>query len=191
MTPTTLPNGSVVQVRPIKPTDKQLLLDAFERLGEESRFRSFPHPVKRLTDNELAYFTEADQHDHEALVAVGDQGTEPIGVARYVRLAEPEVAEVAIAVVNHGHGQGVGTLLLHELAGLARDAGIRQLQATCLADSAGVIDLLHRLGTAWEDHPEPGLVELTIDVSEKVLPASELRAALRAAASRKLEAVTG
>ena len=52
-----------------------------------------------------------------------------------------------------------------------------------------MIDLLHGLGTAREVQPEPGLVELTIDLPEKVLPASELRAALRPAASRKLEAV--
>ena len=188
MTPT-LPNGTAVEVRPIEPADKQLLLDAFERLGEESRYRRFLHPVKRLTEKELAYFTEVDDHDHEALVAVGKHGTEPIGVARYVRLAEPEVAEVAIAVVDHWHGHGVGTLLLHELVERARGEGIRHFQATCLADNAEVIDLLHRLGTAREDHSEPGLVELTIDLPEKVLPAGELRAALRAAASRKLEAV--
>jgi len=116
-------------------------------------------------------------------------GTEPMGDARYVRRAEPEVAEVAIAVVDHWHGHGVRTPLLHELGERAREEGIRHFQATCLADNAELIDLPHRLGTAREVHPEAGLVELTVGLPEKVLPASELQATLRPAASRKLEAV--
>lgn len=181
-----LPDGAVVQVRPIGADDKQLLRAAFDRLSPDSRYRRFLHPVKHLTEHELAYLTEVDHHDHEALLAVGTHH-EPVGVARYVRLNDPEVAEVAIAVVDDWQGRGVGTLLVHELVERARAAGIRRFQATCLADNREVIDLLRRLGTTRTDHPEPGLAELTVELPAEGLAAQELRVALRQAAAGNVE----
>ena len=186
-----LPDGGVVHVRPIEPDDKALLRAGFERLSPESRYRRFLHSVKRLTEADLAYFTEVDHADHEALVAVGPHGTELVGVARYVRLDDPQTAEVAIAVLDDWQGRGVGTLLMHELTNRARAAGVRRFAATCLADNAAVIDLLRRLGETRVDHPEPGLAHLAIDLPTSPTPDSALRAALRAAAARKVSVLRG
>ena len=104
-----LRDGSEVAVRPIEPGDKQRILDAFERLSDESRYRRFFSPITRLTDGQLAYLTEIDHESHEALVAL-DENDHLVGVARYVRVDEPEnAAEVAVTVVDdwqglrHGH----------------------------------------------------------------------------------------
>ena len=44
--------------------------------------------VSELSESQLAYLTEVDHHDHEALVAA-DAGTgEAIGVGRFVRLED-------------------------------------------------------------------------------------------------------
>ena len=95
-----LRDGSVVHIRPIGPDDKALLEQGFEQLSAESRYRRFHHPVKRLGKRELDYFTTVDHTDHEALVALGPHGTELVGVARYVRLADRQFAEVAIDLPN-------------------------------------------------------------------------------------------
>jgi GNAT superfamily N-acetyltransferase len=176
----------VVLVRPIEAADKELLQAGFERLSPESRYRRFLHPVGRLSGQELTYFTEVDHEDHEALVAVGPHGDEPVGVARYVRLDDPQSAEVAIAVVDDWQGRGVGTLLMRELTRRARAAGVRRFAATCLADNAEVLDLLRRLGRTRVDHPGPGLAEVTIELRETPAPDSELRDTLRAAAAEKV-----
>jgi RimJ/RimL family protein N-acetyltransferase len=181
-----LADGAAVHVRPIEAGDKELLQAGLAGLGEESRYRRFLHPVKDLTPQELAYFTEIDHENHEALVAVGAHGDEPVGVARYVRLDDPQAAEVAVAVVDGWQGRGVGTLLMHELRDRARSAGVHRFTATCLADNNEVIDLLRRLGRTRVDHPEPGLAEVTIELREPPTPDSALRAALRAAAAQKL-----
>ena len=156
-----------------------LLEEGFEQLSEESRYKRFLHAVRRLDSRQLDYFTHVDHADHEALVALGPHGREPVGVARYVRLDEPESAEVAIAVVDQWQGRGVGTVLLHELVERAREAGIRRFRASCRADNTSVIDLLRRLGQTRTDHPEPGLAELTIELPDELSPDSDLYAALR------------
>jgi RimJ/RimL family protein N-acetyltransferase len=183
-----LRDGSVIHIRPLTSEDRALLEQGFERTSDESRYKRFLHPIKRLGKRELDYFTEVNHTDHEALVALGPHGTEPVGVARYVRLDHPECAEVAIAVVDAWQGKGVGTVLLHELVERAKAAGVRRFTATCLADNADVIDLLGRLGATHVAHPDPGLAELTIDLPDRLTSDSELYAALRHAAAGRIEA---
>jgi RimJ/RimL family protein N-acetyltransferase len=182
-----LRDGSVVHIRPIRPEDRTVLERVFEQLSDESRYRRFLHHVKRLGARELDYFTQVNHTDHEALVALGPHGTEPIGVARYVRLDDPECAEVAIAVVDAWQGRGVGTVLLHELVERAKAVGVRRFSATCLADNADVIDLLSRLGSTRVEHPDAGLAELTIDLPDRLTSDSDLYAALRHAAAGRIE----
>jgi RimJ/RimL family protein N-acetyltransferase len=182
-----LPDGLVVHIRPIGPDDKQLLRSGFERLSEESRYRRFLHPVKRLSEHDLTYFTEIDHENHEALVALGPNGSEPIGVARFIRLLDPQGAEVAIAVVDEWQGRGVGTLLLHELVERARAVRVRRFTATCLADNREAIDLLQQLGATRTVSSDPGVVELTIELPDEILPEGDLRTALRETAAGKLE----
>lgn len=59
--------------------DRALLLDMFERLGDESRYRPFLTPKKRLTESELTALTAVDHHDYEALVAILPDGDEEKG----------------------------------------------------------------------------------------------------------------
>ncbi len=180
----TLRDGSEVAIRPIQRRDKKRLLEGFERLSPESRYRRFLVPMPSLSPRLVRYFTEVDHHDHEALVAVGAGNGEPIGVARYVRSEdEPEAAEVAVAVVDDWQGRGVAAELLRRLADRAREEGILRFTATCLADNREVIELLNELGRTSAVSADSGLVEAQID-----LPADErsLREVLRAAATRHL-----
>ncbi len=183
-----LRDGSVIHIRQIAAGDGPLLQQGFARLSDDSRYRRFLHPVKRLTSAEVEYFTDVDHENHEALIALGATGTEPLGVARYVRTPGTTRAEVAIAVVDAWQGKGVGTILLHELVERATEAGIRRFSATCLTENRDVIDLLSRLGSTRMDHPEPGLVELTIELPEELSTDSDLYSALRHLATGRIEA---
>jgi GNAT superfamily N-acetyltransferase len=155
-----LRDGSAVDVRPIASDDRRLLVDAFERLSPESRYRRFFSPVTRLSDRQLDYLTDVDHHDHEALVAI-DPGTEDaVAVARYVR-TRPEVAEPAIVVADDWQGRGLARLLLDALADRAREEGIGSFVAPVLAENRAAIRLFEQLGDATVRHD--GIeVELTI-----------------------------
>jgi RimJ/RimL family protein N-acetyltransferase len=180
-----LRDGSRVDIRPIRATDKARLRAGFERLSAQSRQRRFLVPMPRLSPRLVRYLTEVDHHDHEAMVAVGADDEEPIGVARYVRSEnDAQAAEVAVAVVDHWHGRGVATELLRRLAQRAREEGIARLTATCLADNDGALELFEELGATRVTRPGSGLVEAQVE-----LPAADdhgFSAVLRAAAARRL-----
>jgi RimJ/RimL family protein N-acetyltransferase len=173
-------DGVPLRIRPIGADDKSALVDAFRHLSERSVYRRFLAPVKRLTESELAYLTELDHSDHEALVALLETG-EIVGVARYVRQsAAPERAEVAVTVTDEWQGRGVGTTLLHLLARRATENGVQQFTGVCLAENREMLQLFDELGPTTR-HPGEGEVT-EVEVTLPTTATHAIRPALRAAA---------
>src|SRR4051812_19597968 len=143
----TTADGARILVRPIRPGDRGLLIAALDRLSDESRYRRFLSQRSSFTDLELAYLTDVDHHDHEALIAIDVASGDAIGVARYVRIT-PRTAELAVTVVDEWHGRGVGSRLLRRLARRARRAGIDRFVAVTVAGNEPALRLLdHLAGT--------------------------------------------
>jgi RimJ/RimL family protein N-acetyltransferase len=179
-----LRDGSRVEVRPIQPGDKELLVGAFDRMSEDSRYRRFFQPVHELRPSVLEFLTEVDHHDHEALIALEDG--QAVGVARFVRSPEmPSRAEVAVSVVDDRHGNGLGTGLLELLADRAREENVTHFTALVQAENPGAVRILSALGDT-QRHRFGDEVELDIELPPDEGIGSELAEALRGAASSAL-----
>ena len=176
-----LRDGAAVLIRPVEPEDKELFLAAWEHFGDDSRYRRFLGAKSSLSERELAYFTEVDHIDHEAIGARDAKTGQGIGVARYVRLRDtPEVAEAAVAVVDEWQHRGVGGELLRRLTDRARENGVERFQARLFALNHGMLALFEELGELEVNHSGDGQIE--IDVEFPCEPRASLGAALRAAA---------
>jgi GNAT superfamily N-acetyltransferase len=188
---TRLRDGTLVLVRPIRPEDKSLLLDGFQRLSDESRIRRFMAPIRQLSEAQLRYLTEIDYVDHFAWVALlADQPAFGIGVGRYIRLADvPDVAEVAITVVDDYQGKGLGTLLLGILTGTARIAGITKFRAFVMEDNQTMRTLMDDLGVQPR-HDAPGVLVMDVPLDPERLPDSAAGRTLKAVAAQILPAKT-
>ena len=179
----TLRTGERVLIRPVRPSDKSLLIDGLERMSTESRYKRFFSPIPRLGASQLRYLTEVDHHNHEALVAVEGRSGAVLGVARFIRSEDdPQVAESAVAVVDDWQGRGLGTELHIKLAERAREEGIRRFSASVLAANARTLDLLRDLGDVEVIARHDAVVDLVIDLPEEGT-GDGLRHAVRAAAS--------
>jgi RimJ/RimL family protein N-acetyltransferase len=177
-----LRDGQRILIRPIRPDDKAELAAGMRRLSPESRYRRFFTPTSELSDRQLRYLTEVDHHDHEALVALEPETGHGIGVARFVReKADPELAEVAVAVADSWQGRGVGTTLLHRLTERARDEGVRRFTAEILAENQPMLELLHDLGGTRIRDLGQGAVHVEVELPEEGIGAT-LRRTLQAAA---------
>jgi nucleotide-binding universal stress UspA family protein len=177
-----LREGLHAVVRPVEPDDKARLADTVRRLSRESRYRRFFRPLDELRADELAYLTEIDHHDHEALVALDPATDEALGVARYVRLpTDPTRAEAAVAVVDDWHGRGLGRALLERLVDRAREEGIERFVALVQADNRRAIAVLSSLGPTDRAVIEGGEVELDIELPPREGIGAGLANVLRAA----------
>ena len=173
-------DGVRLTIRPITADDKAALVDAFRHLSEQSVYRRFLAPVKRLTESELAYLTELDHSDHEALVALTEAG-EIVGVARYVRQpADPTHAEVAVTIRDEWQSRGVGTTLLHLLARRATGNGIELFTGVCLAENREMLQLFDELGPTTRHRRDGDVTE--VEVTLPTTATHAIRPALRAAA---------
>lgn len=182
-----LTDGAEILIRPIVPDDKELLQASFDGLSEESRFRRFLSPKNRLTSRELAFLTEVDHHDHEAVVAVHPSRKEGFGVARYVREEEDrELAEVAVTVADDWQRRGVGTALLAELVERARTEGVRRFSAVVHSSNQPMLELLEHLGAEVSRSRDASTLELEIELPAREGIGAQLEGALRAAAAGHL-----
>jgi GNAT superfamily N-acetyltransferase len=179
--PIELRTGELLPVRQVAPDDKELLRRGFERLSPESRYRRFFAPIERLTEADLRYLTEVDHADHEALVAIEPGSGEMVGVARYVRRPDPELAEAAIVVADDWQRRGVASGLLERLAERAGAAGITHFVALVLSDNVEALELFrHFAADAETRHSESGHVELLLALPDPgEMPGSGLAHTLR------------
>jgi RimJ/RimL family protein N-acetyltransferase len=144
-----LRDGSQVLIRQVQSTDAPLLADGFDRLSARSRQTRFLGGKKKLSAAELRYLTDVDHHDHEALGAVNHLDGRGVGIARYIRHAEdPQAAEIAVTIVDDWHDRGLGTELLTQLAGRARQEGIRRFTALVAADNVAMARLLQNMSAS-------------------------------------------
>lgn len=171
-----LRDGTPVVLRSIRPSDRERLAAAFDRLSPASRYLRFHTELDRLSEAQLDFLTRVDHHDHEAVVALDPAAPDRpgLGVARYVRDAdEPSVAEAAITVADEHQGRGVGTVLLGALAARARAAGIRAFRSYVLDDNAMMLRVFDDLGAhRTRDEAGPWRVDLALPEHERDVPDS-------------------
>jgi RimJ/RimL family protein N-acetyltransferase len=132
---------------PVTRFDRERLADLFERLSPQSRYQRFLHPKPRLTEAELDYFTDIDHRMHDALAAVDPRDGSFVGVARYATLDDAGTeADLAFAVADEWHGQGVGTMLVGALLPRAEANGVERCIALTLSENTAARRLLANFG---------------------------------------------
>jgi GNAT superfamily N-acetyltransferase len=160
-----LRDGAEILMRPVRPSDYELLREGFADLSQQSRYQRFLAPMERLPDSMVRYLTEVDHHDHEAIVALDPVSGRGIGVARFVRLRDrPGVAEAAVTVIDDWQGRGVGTLLLEALALRAREEGIETFTAIMLAANHEILEVLEHLARVRVIDRQMETVQVEVDI---------------------------
>ena len=167
----TLPDGKRVQLRPILPTDKELLLRSFDLMSPDSRYTRFMTHKTSLSDRELRYLTEVDGVDHFAILAVRSRlmrSDLAVGVGRFVRLSDhPDTAEPALAILDSFQGKGLGSLLLARLIDAAWERDVRWFRMELLAQNIGMKRITESLSPDVAFRPAgDGCLEATFPIHE-------------------------
>jgi GNAT superfamily N-acetyltransferase len=161
-----LRNGRQVEIRALQPADQPEFLAAVARISDQSLYRRFFGLRRSFSEKEVGFFLNVDFVSHVALVAVvtvGERAT-IAGGGRYV-VVQPGTAEVAFAVVDDFQGQGLGSLLMHHLVALARDAELRELVAEVLPENMAMLSVFQKSGLRLDTRREAGVVHITLHIS--------------------------
>ncbi|MFV0526939.1 MAG: GNAT family N-acetyltransferase [Acidimicrobiales bacterium] len=175
-----LSDGAPVELRPVLPSDRELIRDFHARQSSRSiYFRFFRHRPE-LSDAELEYFTCIDYVDRMAFVAL--LGGELVAIARYEQIPDMHRPEVAFFVDDQHHGRGLATLMLEYLAAAARSHGINGFVATVLPENYAMLGVFRRAGFDTSTRFAEGVIEVDMDIT--LTEASAAAAASRQSRAR-------
>jgi RimJ/RimL family protein N-acetyltransferase len=161
----TLRDGRRVEIRALRPQDRDDLVAAVHRIGTESLYRRFFAVKREFSEKETSFFVNVDFVNHVALVAVAEEDGRPVivGGGRYIVVA-PGQAELAFAVVDKYQGQGIGTILMRHLVTIARRSGLRELVADVLPDNRQMLNVFQKSGLQLSTRRESGSSHLTLQL---------------------------
>ncbi|HSB62666.1 MAG TPA: GNAT family N-acetyltransferase, partial [Thermoanaerobaculia bacterium] len=151
-----LRDGVRLHLRPIRGDDGPRLLRLYDRLSPESLyFRFFAVPDRNA--GKADYLSKVDYDRRYALVAEREGAI--VGVARWDRFADrPSHAEVAFTVADNYQGRGLGSLLFHRLAALARARQIAVFEAEVLKNNERMLRLFARTGLTTGTRDQGGVL---------------------------------
>lgn len=159
-------DGQPILIRAIRPEDKMLIQEGFQKLSPRSAYFRFFSTKNELSPNELAYLTEVDFILHVALAATPDDAREIIGVGRYniSQKTPKQSAEISFTVADQYQGRGLATLLLHHLAAIARQSGMSEFRATVHAENQKMLRVLINAGYPCEQKSKGDIIEVSLDI---------------------------
>ncbi|MFD9903674.1 GNAT family N-acetyltransferase [Streptomyces sp. NPDC059063] len=158
-----LSDGTTVRIRPGGPGDQDVVLRLYEGMSPEHlRLRFFVasrraakqaaarvagRTVPGSSRNPAASPGTAASRGTGYRALLAEHDGRLIGIAEYEAApADPAEADIALAVDDHWHHRGVGTLLLEHLVSAARTAGITAFTADALAENHEVLKVFADLG---------------------------------------------
>jgi ribosomal protein S18 acetylase RimI-like enzyme len=161
-----LRDGRPIEIRAVRPDDKDHMLAAIGRTSTESLRRRFFVVKRGFSQKEIDFFVRIDFRDHVALIALADEDGRPtiVGGGRYV-VVEPGSAEVAFIVIDGYQGQGIGSHLMRHLAGIARDAGLTELIAEVLPENTAMRKVFSKFGFKPAPSREPQVIHLVMQLA--------------------------
>jgi acetyltransferase len=151
-----LADGRRLLLRPIRPEDERALIAAFRKLSPEAVRLRFFAPIKELTHETAASFTQIDYDRQMALVLTDCVASEAAQIYAVGRLsADPDnvEAEFALTVRDDMTGMGLGMLLMRRLIEHARRRGIGTIVGHVLRENKAMLGICRLLG--FEERPDP------------------------------------
>lgn len=143
--------------------DVERLRSFYELLGDASNALRFFGLRRLIPDEELRRATVQDVHQQVTLVA--ESAGAIVGVGEYHARPGGFEAEVAFAVADAHHHEGVATVLLEDLAQVARAAGFGRLVAETLPHNAAMQWVFRTVGLVYRHWFEDGVVHVELDLT--------------------------
>lgn len=153
-----LVDGTLVLIRPLRPTDEEAWIDFFHSLSPQSVYHRFFGIMRGVPYRDVQRYMDIDYQERMALVAIlpGEALDRIIAIARYELNNRTNYAEFAIVVTDEFQEKGLGKSMLQYLARIARSKGIKGFTAEVMADNERMMDLFRDSGYKIETKKESG-----------------------------------
>lgn len=163
-------SGETITIRLLTAQDAPFLVEIFENMSSESRYRRFHQSLENpkaaevwARAEEIARMDEKSQGGLIAFKRPEGQVETAVAAARYVFVDE-QTAEVAISVRDDSQGQGIGSQLLKLTAMMAQSHGLKRLVGDALNSNKAIWHVLDKLPFPYQRTPDGLISTIEIDL---------------------------
>jgi GNAT superfamily N-acetyltransferase len=150
----TLPDGTRVHVRPIRPEDETLYGPFFAaETADDLRLRFFG-PVKAFDHAFFSRFTQIDYAKAMAFIAIDEASGEMRGVVRLHLNEAGDSGEYAVIVRSDHKSHGLGWQLMQLIIEFARAKGLRSIEGEVLYENKTMLNMCRELGFEITSDPQ-------------------------------------
>ena len=161
-------DGRPAHLRMAHADDRERLRALHARLSKETVYFRYFSAKPKLSERWIDVLTHVDPKRHVVLLAL--EGDDAIAMASYDRRGDTDCAEVAFLVDDAHQGRGLGTILLHRLAAIARAHGIHAFVADTLLRNDAMLAVFRDSGLPSHHDLAHGVVHLTLAIDPAAAP---------------------
>ncbi len=155
-----LPDGTNVTFRPIKPEDEPMWMELLASCSSESIYMRFRYFFQWQTHEAAIRYCFNDYDREIAIVAelLDDGNRKLIGVGRLVADPDHEEVEYAVLVSDAWQNRGLGGLITDYCMEIAKDWGLKKIIAHTSTDNPRMIAVFQRRGFEIQQDPDGSTV---------------------------------
>lgn len=152
-------------VRPVRPEDEDLFAAFFGRITEDDLRLRFFSTMRHFNHDFIARLTQLDYARSIALVAIGTDTGDLLGVVHLLADANYDKGEYSILVRSDLKGYGIGWQLMRMMIEYARSLGLRAVEGQVLRENATMLKMCRQLGFAIGADPDDAtIMNVALDV---------------------------
>ncbi len=162
----TFKDGLEVMIRPIKPTDEDMMRRLFYNFSDEAKYLRYFTNVRVMPHRNMQKYVNVDYDSILSIVAVIQRGHNEriIAEARYAAYPDRKNYDMAFLVDEDFQGKGIATFMLNYLIKIARERGIEKLSATVLAQNEKMLIVFDKAPIKPKKRVESGEIEIEFDL---------------------------
>lgn len=144
-----LNDGTLLNFRPIHPTDEPRMRDLFHKLSAATMYYRFMGYKKFVSRRQIQDFVYIDHRNDVTIVGTLPEahGEDILAIGSYYLDPKTNLAEVAFTVSDQWQNHGIGTFLLKHLIRIARRNGIRGFTAEVLVENKSMQAVINKSNT--------------------------------------------
>jgi acyl-CoA hydrolase/RimJ/RimL family protein N-acetyltransferase len=160
-----LDDGTLINIRPMHPTDEKRVRGLFQSLSEQTKYYRFMSHITKVPQKQIQNFVYIDYRSEMALVGTipESHGDEIIAIGRYFIDPRTNRAEVAFVVQDKWQNRGIGTFMFKLLINIARQNGIEGFNAEVLIENKPMLAVLRKGDCKLSSRSEGRVNSINID----------------------------
>ena len=155
-----LPDGSTLQIRPVRPEDEAMFRRFFDKVSSEDLRLRFFSAVRHFSHEFIARLTQLDYARSIALAAIDPDSGEMLGAVRLLADANYDTGEYGIMVRSDLKGAGLGWHLMRIMIEYAAWQGLHTVEGQVLRENTTMLAMCRQLGFRIDADPDDATIAI-------------------------------